>query len=99
MKKAVKLFIVIGIILGFPLILPLIVGIIALKKLDTATCKDDIKITAILTLLFCNIFSSGNLLPYFYNFLCKFWGTQTDFTGKSEKKQLYLKRNYPLFCK
>ena len=55
MKKAAKLFIVIGIILGFPLILPLIVGIIALNRLKKATCKDDIKLIAILTLFLCNI--------------------------------------------
>lgn len=55
MKKAAKIFIVIGIILGFPLIIPLVEGIIALKKIDTATCKADIKITAIHTLLLCNI--------------------------------------------
>ncbi len=55
MKKAAKLFIIIGMVLGFPLIFPLIVGAVALKKLNTATCKDDIKMTAILTLVLCNV--------------------------------------------
>ena len=55
MKTAAKVFIIIGMIVGFWSILPLIFGFIALKKLKTATKKDDLVVTAILTLLFCNI--------------------------------------------
>ncbi len=55
MKKTAKIFIVIGIVLGLPLIFPAVVGGIALNKLKKATCKDDIKLISILTLLLCNI--------------------------------------------
>ncbi len=55
MKKAAKIFIVIGIVLGLPLIFPAVVGGFALNKLKKATCKDDIKLIAILTLFLCNI--------------------------------------------
>ena len=55
MKTAAKVFIILGMICGFWAILPLIFGIIALKKLKTATTKDELTTTAILTLLFCNL--------------------------------------------
>ena len=55
MKTLAKVFIIIGMVVGFWSILPLIFGIIALKKLKTATKKDDLTVTAILTLIFCNI--------------------------------------------
>ncbi len=55
MKTAAKVFIILGMICGFWTILPLIFGIIALKKLKTATTKDELTTTAILTLLFCNL--------------------------------------------
>lgn len=56
MKIAAKVFIIIGMVCGFPVIFPIIVGTIALKKLNTATCKANIKTIGILTLIFCNIF-------------------------------------------
>ena len=55
MKTAAKIFIIIGMIVGFWYILPLIFGFIALKKLKTAKKKEELTVTAILTLLFCNI--------------------------------------------
>lgn len=55
MKTAAKIFIIIGMIVGFWSILPLIFGFIALKKLKTAKKKEELTVTAILTLLFCNI--------------------------------------------
>ena len=55
MQTVAKVFIIIGMVVGFWSILPLIFGIIALKKLKTATKKDDLVVTAVLTLLFCNI--------------------------------------------
>ena len=54
MKTAAKVFIILGMILGFYTILPLIFGFIALKKLKTATKKDELTVTAILTLIFCS---------------------------------------------
>ncbi len=55
MKTAAKVFIILGMIFGFWTILPLIFGIIALKKLKTATTKQELTTTAILTLLFCSL--------------------------------------------
>jgi len=55
MKTAAKVFIILGMIFSFYMILPLIFGFIALKKLKTATKRDELTVTAILTLLFCNV--------------------------------------------
>jgi len=56
MKNAAKVFIWIKMILFFYLIYPVVVGIIALNKLEEAKSKDDIKTIGILTLLFCSLF-------------------------------------------
>ena len=42
MKQAAKIFIIIGMIVGAIAIIPLVVGIIALKKLKTAQTKNDL---------------------------------------------------------
>jgi Sec-independent protein secretion pathway component TatC len=56
MKTAAKVFIIIGMIAGFWTILPLIFGFIALKKLNTATCKADVSVgVSVLTILFVNV--------------------------------------------
>ncbi len=55
MKTAAKVFIIIGMVMGCWYILPLIFGFIALSKMKKATKKDDLTVTAILTLLFCNV--------------------------------------------
>ncbi|MBQ8868158.1 MAG: hypothetical protein IJ027_00370 [Oscillospiraceae bacterium] len=55
MKTAAKVFIILNMICGFWAILPLVFGIIALKKLKTATKKDELTTTAVLTLLFCSL--------------------------------------------
>ena len=54
MKTAAKVFIIIGMISGFAAISPLIVGSIALTKLDEAEDSADIIGIAILTILFCS---------------------------------------------
>ncbi len=54
MKKAAKVFIIIGMICTFYCIFPLIFGFKALKKLETATCKADITKWGVLTLIFCS---------------------------------------------
>lgn len=52
MKTLAKVFIIIGMVVGFWYILPLIFGAIALKKLK----NDEVTVgTAVLTLLFVNI--------------------------------------------
>ncbi len=55
MKTAAKVFIIIGMVCLFWCIVPLIVGILALKKLNTATCKADVTTMGVLTLLFVNL--------------------------------------------
>lgn len=57
MKNCAKIFIWIGIIFQFFLIYPVVVGVIALQKLDEATKKEDVQTIGILTLLFCNMVS------------------------------------------
>lgn len=54
MKKAAEVFIIIGMILGCLGIIPLIVGGIALTKLDEAEDSSDVTGIAILTFLFCS---------------------------------------------
>jgi len=55
MKTLAKVFTIIGAITGAIAIFPLIIGLISLKKMKNATCKADIKVWAIITLLFCNV--------------------------------------------
>ena len=54
MKTAAKVFIIIGMICQFYLVVPLIIGILALKKLNTATKKSELTGMAIATLILCN---------------------------------------------
>lgn len=54
MKKLAKIFIWISIIFQFWLIFPLIIGILALNKLDSAKNKDELLVMSILTTLFCS---------------------------------------------
>lgn len=62
MKTATKVFIIIGMICQFYLIVPLIVGILALKKLNTATKKSELTGMAIATLIFCNVIAGVIML-------------------------------------
>lgn len=55
MKTASKVFIIIGIIVGFIWIIPPIVGFIALSKINSAKCKNDLVVTGIFTMLFCSL--------------------------------------------
>ena len=55
MKSAAKIFIIIGMCVGFLAIVPLVVGIIALKRLNAAKKHSDFVTIGILTLLFCSI--------------------------------------------
>lgn len=55
MKTASKVFIIIGMIFGCIWVIPLIVGFVALSKLGTARCKNDLTAIAVLTLLFCSL--------------------------------------------
>ena len=55
MKTAARVFIWIGMILGCYLIFPVIVGMNALNKLDTAKTKDELTTAAWLTFWFCNM--------------------------------------------
>lgn len=55
MKTAAKFFIIISMIFGFPAIIPLIVGAIALTRLDEAEEASDLTGIAIVTILFCSL--------------------------------------------
>lgn len=55
MKKAAKIFVIIGMVVGWWTILPLIFGILALKKLNNATSRSELTGTGILTLLFVSV--------------------------------------------
>lgn len=54
MRTAAKVFIWFGIIFGFYLIYPLIVGIFALKKLNHCDSKQELQSFGIITLFFCS---------------------------------------------
>lgn len=55
MKQSAKVFIWIGMILQFILIYPIVVGVLALKKIDESTSKEDLKTLGIFTLFFCSL--------------------------------------------
>ena len=52
MKTATKIFIILGMIMGCVLIYPVIVGVIALMKLDKATSKKELRLISVLTIIF-----------------------------------------------
>lgn len=54
MKTAAKVFIVFGMIFGFYLIFPIVVGAIAFKKLNNATTIKEVHSFGIVTLFFCS---------------------------------------------
>lgn len=62
MKTAAKVFIIIGMVFTFYLIVPVIVGAIALSKMKKATSRDELTGIGIVTLLFCNILGGIFLL-------------------------------------
>lgn len=55
MKTAAKVFIILGMILQFYLIFPIIVGAIALSKLNAARAKSELTGIGICTLLLCSL--------------------------------------------
>ena len=54
MKTAAKIFTIIGMVCGAITILPLIFGGLALSKMKKATCKKDLTLWAVLSIIFCN---------------------------------------------
>jgi len=55
MKKAAKVFLIIGMVFSFYLIFPIVLGGIAIKKLDEGTSKEDIQLWGILSLFFVSL--------------------------------------------
>ena len=56
MKSAAKVFIILSMIFLFPLIFPLVIGIIALGKInDESTKRDDAIVFSIITMVFCSL--------------------------------------------
>lgn len=55
MKTAAKVFIVLGMIFGFILILPIIFGALSISKIDSATEKSELVGLGVCTLLFCSL--------------------------------------------
>ncbi|MCM1259784.1 MAG: hypothetical protein NC182_02415 [Prevotella sp.] len=55
-------FIIIGMVFTFYLIVPVIVGAIALNKMKKATSRDELTGIGIVTLLFCNLLGGIFLL-------------------------------------
>ena len=55
MKIAAKVFIILSMIGLCFLIVPIIVGAIALHKLEKATSKNDLIVIGVLTILFCSV--------------------------------------------
>ena len=55
MKTAAKVFIIIGMIIGFWMILPIIFGALSLGKINSATQKSELIGLGICTLIFCSV--------------------------------------------
>jgi Sec-independent protein secretion pathway component TatC len=63
MKTAAKVFIILGMIFGFYMIFPIVLGAIALKKLKAANCKADFSTGwSIVVLLLVNLIAGILLL-------------------------------------
>lgn len=54
MKTAAKVCLIIGMVFGFWMILPLVFGILAINKLNTATKKEELVGMGVCALLFCS---------------------------------------------
>lgn len=52
MKTAAKVFLILGMILTFYLIFPVIIGVITIRKLDNAKSKDELILWGILSMFF-----------------------------------------------
>ena len=55
MRKAAKVFLVIGMILGFYMIFPIILGSITIRKLNTASSRDELRPWGIISILFVSV--------------------------------------------
>ena len=55
MKTAAKVFIIIGMVIGFWMILPLIFGGLAISKINSATQKEELVGFGVCALLFCSM--------------------------------------------
>ncbi len=55
MKTAAKVLTIIGMVAGFWMIVPIVIGIFSLKKLEEAKSKDELMVWGILNLLFCSL--------------------------------------------
>lgn len=62
MKTAAKVFIIIGMVCTFYLIVPVIVGAIALSKMKKATSRAELTGIGIVTLLLCSLLGGIFLL-------------------------------------
>ena len=54
MKTVAKVFIIISACLTFYLIFPVVICVLSIKKMDTASNASDLKVLGIITLLFCS---------------------------------------------
>lgn len=55
MKKASKVFIWLGMIFQFFLIYPIVIGVLALKKINRASTREELQTFGIITTLFCSL--------------------------------------------
>ena len=52
MKKAAKVLLIVGMVLQFYLVYPIILGVIAIKKLENATTKSDLTAWGVISIFF-----------------------------------------------
>ena len=62
MKKAAKVFLIIGMVFQFFLIYPIILGALAIKKLNSAKTTDDLMAWGIVSILFVSILGGAFML-------------------------------------
>ena len=65
MKTAAKIFIILGMIFGFFMIFPIVIGVFALKKLEEGK-KEDLLLWSILTLFLCSFLGGIFMLVYYF---------------------------------
>lgn len=54
MKTAAKVFVILGMVIGCIAIIPIVIGILALKKLNDSTDKQEVMLWGILALFLCS---------------------------------------------
>ena len=94
MKQAAKVFLIIGMVMFGALIVPIIIGVYAIKKLDTAKHKHELEDWAILSMIFVSLVGGILMLCISEDELAENNGEVIDAKVEEVDKPYYPKRDY-----